>query len=109
MPGMRALRLECSRPPILSEWPTDFFQRLVIANGSAALDAARRRDRPRAHEQRLGERGLSRPRLADERDRPDVFGWMLAHGFSSGITRNFIAGKTRKRTRKMGCALTFVL
>jgi hypothetical protein len=87
VPRVRALRLE-GRDRHLQRMADRFFQRLVVADGSAALDAARRRDRPRAHEQRLGERGLSGPRLADERNRPDVFGGMLAHECSSGILRD---------------------
>ena len=55
------------------------LERGVIADGSAALDAARSGNRPRLGEQRLGQRGLARPRLSDERDRPDSFDRMW-HG-----------------------------
>jgi hypothetical protein len=46
------------------------LHRGVVADGSAALDAAGRGHRPRAHEQRLGQAGLAAARLADERNRP---------------------------------------
>ena len=49
------------------------LERGVIAHSGAALDAAGRGDRPRSCEQRLGQRGLPRSGLADERNGPDSF------------------------------------
>src|SRR6185312_11133362 len=55
------------------------LERGVVADGSAALDAAGRGDRPRLREQRLGEAGLAATGLADERNRPDAFDG-ICHG-----------------------------
>ena len=76
MAGVRPLRLE-ARDRHLQRMPGRLLERLVIADGSAALDAAGGRDCAGPHEQRLGERGLSGPRLTDERYRPDLFSGML--------------------------------
>src|SRR5262245_45904976 len=56
------------------------LERGVVADGGAFVDAARGRDGSRAREQRFGERGLSRSRLADKRDRPDLLDGKLRHG-----------------------------
>ena len=49
------------------------FQRSVVADSSAALDAAGDGNRSPFREQRLGQAGLAAASLADERDCPDVF------------------------------------
>jgi len=77
--AVRPLGLE-ARHRELERVPEGLLARGVVAHGSAALDAAGGGDYPRAREQRLGKRGLAGPRLADERDRPDLFDGMLAHG-----------------------------
>ena len=62
----------------------------VIADGSAALYAAGRGDHPRGCEQRFGQAGLSRPRLADERNRPEMLDG-ICQGPASSIRVRFIA------------------
>src|SRR5262249_15256819 len=57
-----------------------FLERRVVADGRALVDAARGRDGSRAREQRFSERGLSRSRLADERDRPYLLDRKFRHG-----------------------------
>ena len=49
------------------------LERGVVAHRGAALYAAHGGDRPRFCEQRLGQAGLARSRLADERNRPYAF------------------------------------
>ena len=49
----------------------------IVADGSAALDAAGGVNRSRFREQRLGQAGLAAARLADECDRPDAFDGIL--------------------------------
>ncbi|MDH4325054.1 MAG: hypothetical protein OEW90_13035, partial [Betaproteobacteria bacterium] len=60
------------------------FLRRVVAHGGAALDAAGGGHRARARQQRLGERGLAAPRLADERNRPQVLDRVLSQIPSRG-------------------------
>ena len=48
------------------------LQRVEVADGRAALDAAGFRDHAGLVQQRLGECGLARPALTDKRDRTDV-------------------------------------
>ena len=58
------------------------LERGVVADGSAALDAAGGGNRSRSREQRLGQAGLAAACLADERNRPDAFDG-ICHGLSS--------------------------
>src|SRR5437763_14379867 len=48
------------------------LSRRIVADCSAALDAAGCVDRPRFREQRLGQSSLATARLTDERDRPNL-------------------------------------
>ena len=56
------------------------LERRVVADGGAALHAAGRRDRACARQQRLGQRGLARAGLADQREGADTLDGVLGHG-----------------------------
>ena len=56
------------------------LERIEVADGAAALDAAGRRDRARLGEQRLGERRLARRTITYQRYSTNVFRRELRHG-----------------------------
>ena len=70
------------------------FPRGIVADGSAALDAAGGVNRSRFREQRLGQGGLAAARLADERDRPDAVNG-IRHRPALPPRSSFIAGRLR--------------
>jgi asparagine synthetase B (glutamine-hydrolysing) len=55
------------------------FERVEVAHRRAALDGTRFLDRTGREQQRLGQRGLARSALTDERNRTNVAGGVVRH------------------------------
>ena len=64
-----------------------FLDRIKIADGRAAFDAARRRDGARFGEQRFSERRLARRAVAHQRYGTNILGGEVRHGSSFKCNR----------------------
>ena len=79
-----------------------FLQRIEVADGGPALDAAGRGYRLGTGEQRLGERRLARSAVPDQRNGTNVLGGVLRHACSSSFRWiAFIVNKTAPAARSV--------